>query len=355
MTILITGANGFIAAHCIALLLRNGLSVRATVRSSQKATSTRAALAAYLSCTSTSTSNSPDGAAAAGAVDLSLLELVVVPDPTDVAQIRPAVAGCSAILHLASAFTYDAAPGEFEEKLLLPALKGTTAICEAAAMEQGVGKVVIMSSFAAVYDAAKGLQPGTVYTEGDWSPMTYEEGRDAQMVPAAYRASKVIAERAAWDYIRDHKVSYQLVTLCPGMVFGKMIHPIESLAQLNASNQIVWEVLKGENGIPPTRAPVWIDVEDLAMASLKALTVDLPTHQRFLVTQGSYCTQEIADIVRKALPEKQDRIAVGEPGKRIHETHYSCDSSKVQQVLGVKFKTLEESIVPLARQLYAME
>lgn len=75
------------------------------------------------------------------------------------------------------------------------------------------------------------------------------------MQPAAYRASKVVAERAAWDYVRDHKVPYQLVTLCPGMVFGKMIHPIESLAQLNASNQIVWEVLKGEAGIPPTRAP----------------------------------------------------------------------------------------------------
>lgn len=64
----------------------------------------------------------------------------------------------------------------------------------------------------------------------------------------------MIAEKAAWDYVRDHEVSYQLVTLCPGMVFGKMIHPIESLSQLNASNQIVWDVLKG-NGIPPTKAP----------------------------------------------------------------------------------------------------
>ncbi|KAL4890556.1 major facilitator superfamily domain-containing protein [Aspergillus ambiguus] len=335
--ILVTGANGFIAAHCIALLLRSGLAVRATVRSAPKAAATRAALAT------------------AGVENLSQLELVIVPDPTDPAQIRPAVASCQGVLHLASAFTYDAVPGEFEEKLLLPALKGTTAICEAAAQEPGVKKLVIMSSFAAVYDAALGMQPGRVYTEQDWSPLTYEDGRDASVVPAAYRASKVIAERAAWDYVRDHKVSYQLVTLCPGMVFGKMIHPIESLAQLNASNQIVWEVLKGESGIPPTRAPVWIDVEDLALTSLKALTVELPGHERFLVTQDSYDTQQIADVVRAALPEKQARIPVGESGKRIRHTHYSCDSSKVQRMLGVKFRPLEESVVPLARQLYAME
>jgi hypothetical protein len=36
-----------------------------------------------------------------------------------------------------------------------------------------------------------------------------------------------------------------------------MIHPISSIAQLNASNQIVWGVLSaGESGdVPPTKAP----------------------------------------------------------------------------------------------------
>lgn len=83
--------------------------------------------------------------------------------------------------------------------------------------------------------------------------------------------------------------------------------------------------------------------------------MDLPSHQRFLVTEGSYDTQEIADIVRKELPESQDRIAEGEPGKRIKDTHYSCDSGKVQLMLDVRFKPLKESLVALARQLYALE
>lgn len=100
---------------------------------------------------------------------------------------------------------------------------------------------------------------------------------------------------------------------------------------------------------------VWIDVEDLAQCCLKALTYSPTGNERFLLTQGSYDTQEIADIVREHLPETKARIPRGEPGKRIADTHYSCDSSKAQRLLGVSFRGLEESIVPLARQLYAME
>ncbi|KAJ6190368.1 hypothetical protein N7519_000389 [Penicillium mononematosum] len=336
--VLVTGGNGFIAAHCIATLLRSSYRVRATVRSSQKADDTRNALAL------------------AGVQNLSHLELVVVPDPTDLQAFSATLQGCQAVLHLASAFNYDAVPGEFEDKLMIPAVRGTHVVCEAAKQHSTIRRVVIMSSFASVYDASLGLQPGSVYTEKDWCPLTYEDGVNAAAVPIAYRASKVVAERAAWDYVRDNSVQYQLVTLCPGMVFGRMIHPISSLSQLNASNQIVWQVLSAgkEGEMPPTKAPVWIDVEDLSETSLKALTFSGTGHERFLVTQGSYDTQEIADIVRSRLPERQ-RVPVGEPGKRIADTHYSCDSSKVQRVLGVRFRGLEQSIIPLAEQLYDME
>ncbi|PYH83554.1 MFS general substrate transporter [Aspergillus uvarum CBS 121591] len=330
--------NGFIAAHCIAALLRAGHSVRGTVRTLEKASATVAALHA------------------AGVASLDRLEIVVVADPTDLGQFAPAVAGCDAILHLASAFTYNAQPGQFEQQLLLPAIQGTTVACEAAQRCPTVRKLVIMSSFAAVYDAAQGLQPGRVYTEEDWSPLRYEEGRDTNNVALAYRASKVLAERAAWTYVKEHEVDFQLVTLCPGMVFGKMIHPIASLEQLNASNGIVWEVAQGgRDALPPTKAPVWVDVQDLAETCLHALTTNLSSHQRFLVTEGAYDTQEIADLLREAIPTARERVPEGSPGDRIQETHYACDSGKVRQMLGVQFRSLRESIIPLVEQLYALE
>ncbi|KAJ6016639.1 hypothetical protein N7451_000018 [Penicillium sp. IBT 35674x] len=336
--VLVTGGNGFIAAHCIANLLQFDYHIRATVRSTEKAEATRNALSI------------------AGVQHLARLQLVVVPDPTNLDALVGVLENCQAILHLASAFSYDAAPGEFEEKLMSPALKGTQAICEAAQRCSTVRRVVIMSSFASVYDASLGLQPGRVYTEKDWCPLTYEDGVNASAVPIAYRASKVVAERAAWDYVNNNSVNYQLITLCPGMVFGKMIHPISSLSQLNASNQIVWQVLNaGKDGeLPPTKAPVWVDVEDLAETSRKVLIFPATGHQRFLVTQSSYDTQEIADVIRTELPESH-RVPTGQPGKRSADTHYSCDSSKTETMLGVKFRGLKESIVPLAHQLYDMK
>lgn len=83
--------------------------------------------------------------------------------------------------------------------------------------------------------------------------------------------------------------------------------------------------------------------------------MDLASYKQFLVTAGVYNTQEIADVVRAVLLETRGRLSVGETGQRIRSTHYSCDSSKVQRVLGVEFKGLAESVIPLARQLYAME
>ncbi|KAJ5768751.1 hypothetical protein N7520_003310 [Penicillium odoratum] len=335
--VLVTGANGFIAAHSIAFLLQSNYHVRATVRSTEKAEATRNALST------------------AGVQNLTRLQLVVVSDPTNLDALVDVLGDCQAILHLASAFNYDAAPGEFEEKLMIPALRGTQAVCEAAQRCPTVRRVVIMSSFASVYDASLGLQPGRVYTEEDWCPLTYEDGVNASAVPIAYRASKVVAERAAWDFVKSNAVNYQLITLCPGMVFGKMIHPISSLSQLNASNQIVWQVLNaGRDGqIPPTKAPVWIDVEDLAETSHRALTFPGTGHERFLVTKSSYDTQEIADIIRAELPDRHT-VPTGDPGRRSADTHYSCDSSKAETILGVKFRGLQDSIVPLARQLYDM-
>lgn len=177
-TILVTGANGFIAAHCITRILSHPshapLRVRGTVRTPEKAQATRTALS--------SACGTGTGAGAGSGNAMANLDLLVVSDPTDPTAMRAAMSGCDAVLHLASAFTYDAVPGEFEEKLLGPAVRGTVAVCEAAAQTDSVRKVVIMSSFAAVYDAAKGLQPGKVYTEEDWSPLRYEDGVCASIV-----------------------------------------------------------------------------------------------------------------------------------------------------------------------------
>lgn len=162
--VLITGGNGFIAAHCILNLLQDGYCVRATVRSSDKAEATLRSLEKE------------------GVKGLDQLQMTVIADPTQESALSAAMQDCQAVLHLASAFSYDAKPGEFEAKLMIPALQGTQAVCRAASMQPSIRRVVIMSSFASVYDASLGLQPGRVYTENDWCPLTYQDGVDAPAV-----------------------------------------------------------------------------------------------------------------------------------------------------------------------------
>lgn len=167
--VLVTGGNGFIAAHCIAALLRDGYQVRATVRSIEKGEATQKSLDSV------------------GVKGLERLSFVVVPDPTELSSLSSALEDCEAVLHLASAFNYDAIPAEFEEKLMIPALKGTQVVCEAARYQYSVRRVVIMSSFASVYDASLGLQPGRVYTEEDWCPLTYKDGVNASAVVSSHK------------------------------------------------------------------------------------------------------------------------------------------------------------------------
>ena len=85
--VFVTGGNGFIAAHCIATLLRSNYRVRATVRSFEKGEATRRSLSS------------------AGVRNLSLLEVDIVPDPTNLNACTAILRGCQAILRLASAST----------------------------------------------------------------------------------------------------------------------------------------------------------------------------------------------------------------------------------------------------------
>jgi len=133
-TVLVMGANGFIAAHCVAQLLSSGFTVVGTVCSVTKA--------AYVL-----KSHSPH----------PNLSLQIVSDVTESGCFDIPIKGCDAVLHLAAPFGY--AYNDFESELLIPSINGTLRICEAAQKESSVKKVVLTSSFASVFDASKGLDP----------------------------------------------------------------------------------------------------------------------------------------------------------------------------------------------------
>ncbi|KAM3520576.1 hypothetical protein NHJ13051_006783 [Beauveria bassiana] len=341
----VTGANGFIAQHCIAALLEKGYRVVGTVRSDAKVDAVRQA----------------HGGAH------PKLSVVVVADMTDPDQYRAALEPLSpaAVLHLASPFHYRAT--DFERELMVPAVRGATALLEACAAMRSVKRVVHTNSFACIYDAAAGPQPAKTYTARDWSPLTYADGVDAPDAATAYRACKTAAERAAWRFVAADKKSraaaggFDLVSLCPAMVFGPFLPKAKprSIADVNTSNLLVWAVAgaaAAAAAVPPTKGPVWVDVRDVADAHVRALEVPEAGGRRFLLAQGVYCNQELADVARKVLPPAYHaRIPLGEPGAREAHTHFRVDATETERVLGVSWRGLDDCLRDLVPQLYEIE
>ncbi|CUM63813.1 uncharacterized protein PRCAT00001397001 [Priceomyces carsonii] len=334
-TILISGATGFIGAHCVGQLLQKNFKVKALSRSLEKYEMLKAEV--------------PD-------TKRHLLTCVLLSDILKYDDLLIAVKDCDGILHLASPFTYSVT--DFRKQLMEPAVIGTTNILKAALLEPKIKKVVITSSFAAVYDSSKGEQPNTVLTEKDFSPLTWEDGISTKDPKVAYRASKIVAERAAWDFLKRENPNFSISVLCPTMVFGPLysIRLLKSVSELNFSNTIIWKVLNSsssEDLIPPTRGPVWVDVRDLALAHVRALVEPIAANQRYLVSAGNYDNQEIADILREASDYANlCHIPIGNPGERLASTHFATDSSKATQELGIQFRPLKDSVIDISKQLY---
>lgn len=105
--------------------------------------------------------------------------------------------------------------------------------------------------------------------------------------------------------------------------------------------------------IPDTGIFLWVDVRDLALAHVKAFELPAAANKRFFITAGYFSNKELVEIVRKNFPELEGEL----PGKEVKggdypkEGLYKYNNSRTVEVLGIKFRTLEESIVDLVKSL----
>ncbi|KAL7938577.1 hypothetical protein V8C35DRAFT_288516 [Trichoderma chlorosporum] len=334
--VVVTGANGFIAQHCVAALLEEGYRVVGTVRSAAKVDTVKKTHKAH-----------------------PRLEVAVIEDITNTQSYLDVLGPLSpaAVLHLAAPFHYNAT--NFERDMMVPAVQGAIAILEAAAQIKSIRRVIQTNSFACIYDAAAGPCPGKIYTVQDWSPLTYEDGVRADNAPLAYRASKAAAERAAWKFMESRALGFDLVSLCPVMVFGPFLPEAKpaSIAGVNTSNLLAWAAISAgrDSIVPPTKGPTFVDVRDVADAHVKALQKAEAGGGRYLISGGIYCNQELADVSRRLFPKYGDRIPTGEPGKRESHTHFGISTAETDQVLGVKWTSLEDSLRDVVPQLFEIE
>lgn len=96
--------------------------------------------------------------------------------------------------------------------------------------------------------------------------------------------------------------------------------------------------------------------QDLAFAHYQATFAPGVGNQRILVTRGSNSNQEIADLVREAVPEWDERIPLGKPGNyTLGSDLFQADNTKSKQLLGMTYRSLEETVGDTARNFHALE
>ena len=150
-----------------------------------------------------------------------------------------AVKGVDAIAHTASPFHMRA---DDPDELIIPAVRGTTGILASArAHAPGVQRIVVTSSCASVLTP---LTEPRLFSEEDWNEASVARVRaEGRVAPAVekYRASKTLAERAAWAFWEEAKaagaVGWDLVVLNPPFVFGPAMNDVASPAALSESSR----------------------------------------------------------------------------------------------------------------------
>ncbi len=332
--VLVTGGSGYIASFCIAQLLRDGARVVTTVRSLDREQDVRRAVAKL--------------------TDVDDRLEVRIADLNADAGWREACAGCSGVLHVASPIP--AGIAKTDDEVVRPARDGALRVLKAA-RDEGVRRVVMTSSCAAVcYGRGGRTRP---FTEDDWS-----DPRD-RTDSSAYERSKMIAERAAWDWHGREGGALELVTICPGGVIGPVLG-----SDFSPSVEIVRSLLRtAMPGLPRFGWPL-VDVRDIADLHIRALKSPNAAGQRFIGAGAFYWLQDIARVLRERTPELAGRVpsrrllswlvrlaALRNPviRARIYELNKfrPASSDKAKRVLGWTPRSNDDAIADTARSLAA--
>lgn len=271
--VLVTGASGFIAKHCIAELLRNDISVKGTLRDMRRADAVRASVAR------------------AGA-DASGVEFVSADLLNDDGWPQ-AMQGCTYVLHVASPFPLQEPRNP--DDLIRPAREGALRVLTAAT-QAGIKRVVMTSSVVAITLPWPEAPQGHVFTEADW---TNPERPDI----TTYIVSKTLAERAAWDFVKGEPRAPELAAVNPAIVLGPATD-----TDISSSHEVIKLMAKGAYPAAPKVGFPISDVRDVAATHVLAMTTPGAAGKRFLTANGFMRLIEVGRLVADALPDLKDEV-----------------------------------------------
>ena len=141
-----------------------------------------------------------------------------------------------------------------------------------ACKDNGVSRCVITASIASVIYPTE--RPEGLYNETHWSDPN-------SPAISAYAKSKVLAEKAAWEYQASlsEEERFEVVVIMPSKVLGPALRTESSV-----SIDFCRKLLTGQMAALPYRCFPIVDVRDLAFAPLQAIKVPEARNRRFFCT-----------------------------------------------------------------------
>ncbi|GAA5910229.1 hypothetical protein JCM6882_001780 [Rhodosporidiobolus microsporus] len=344
VTACVTGASGFLGAAVAICFLDLGHAVRLPLRKEEQA---RAWREKY-------------GERYEGRIETVLLEKTMEKE----GAFDEAVKGCDVVVHAASPAIFEIKTTP-EEEVFKPAINGTLSILRSAHNAGTVKSVVITSSDSA-YCSVLGkmhLGPEDTLSDASWNPITYEEAvkMDKTEGEEIYSASKTLAEKAAWDFVKDPSVRFKLCTLGPSCVIGYNPSPlVKTLKDVRSSVAITAGALWDKQEFPPHnlktfRPECFVPIASVAEAHvLAALHPSRSGGKRFLLVGHRSSLERLVREMIKAqpalkehLPPLPEKEGEGEGPKG----QYKVEANRVEKELGFEYQPWSDCIKEFAEQI----
>ena len=328
--VLVTGATGYIGLHCIHQLLNQGYSVNGSIRSPERKEEIFEALKNH----NTSTEN------------LNLFTFNLTEDD----GWDEGMEGCDYLLHVASPIALE---NHDEDFFVKPAVAGVKRAFKFA-KKHNVKKVVLTSSVAAIFDT---LEEKTYYDETDWSDP------DNPSI-SHYAKSKTLAERAAWDFVKNEDNPFELAVINPALVIGPSLS-----GDLGESNKAIAMVATGKMPVAVPLQFGYVDVRDVATAHVLAMQNSNSNGERFALAEKDLWYKDVAKVLRdngfdkaptfnvpvwlaKILANFSKELKITLP--YLGRVRSVKNTSKAKDILGWNPRPAEQSIIDIAEQIKEM-
>ena len=328
--VLVTGATGYIGLHCIHQLLNQGYAVNGSIRSPERKEEIFEALKNH----NTPTEN------------LNLFTFNLTEDD----GWDEGMEGCDYLLHVASPIALE---NHDEDFFVKPAVAGVKRAFKFA-KKHNVKKVVLTSSVAAIFDT---LEEKTYYDETDWSDP------DNPSI-SHYSKSKTLAERAAWDFVKNEGNPFELAVINPALVIGPSLS-----GDLGESNKAIAMVATGKMPVAVPLQFGYVDVRDVATAHVLAMQNPNSNGERFALAEKDLWYKDVAKVLRdngfdkaptfnipvwlaKILANFSKELKITLP--YLGRVRSVKNTSKAKDILGWNPRPAEQSIIDIAEQIKEM-